>query len=697
MKKLRKLIFLVVIAALSVISIGNVNAAVDQTITFHKRSLSGVTVMTGASTSYKYVDTSAGTRIGFCLNKKDDAPENGSKLYLKGEVTTPALVYILNNGYSGNWNTSVIGTGSYTNDQKYYITQLAIWMAQGTLSPSTVQNWNSALAKPALNLYNASQKYTMTPNKISLSGGTKFTLSSDGKWYNSDKITIKGSGFSKASITLVNAPAGSEIVKDKTVIKSGVTTTAIKSGSNFYVRIPADKVTSDLNVKVVVNATGTNQKVYQYESKTANRQNIGLLFKDSVKLSASLAIKLQAKGSLKILKVDNSTGKEVKLAGVTLAVKNSKGTVIARWTTTDSNNPYVINNLTPGTYTVVEEKAPNGYVKSQDIKVTVKAAKTITVKVVNTKNPSKIVISKQDITTKAELPGATLVVKDSNGKVVDKWVSTTSPHYIKSLTPGNYTLTETIAPEGYQLSKETIKFTVNKDGGVEKTIIMYNTPIPDNSKVKISKQDITTKTELPGATLVVKDSTGKVIAQWVSTTTPHYLKDLKAGKYTLTETIAPEGYLLSSEVIEFEVNADGGVEKTVVMYNTPIPEKTRIKISKQDITTKTELPGATLVVKDSTGKVIDEWVSTTTPHYLSNLAEGKYTLIETKSPEGYGLSDEVIEFEVKADGGVEQTIVMYNSPIPVTSDINLVLIYSGLASFAALAGFASYKMIKRHA
>jgi uncharacterized surface anchored protein len=604
MKKLRKLLFLVVATVFSMVSMTNVNAAVDQTITFHNRNLSGVTKISGAGSTYKWVDTSVGTRIGLCLNQTNSAPSNGTKLYLKDEVTTPALVYILNNGYGGTWNKSVIGSGSYTNDQKYYITQLAIWMAQGSLSPSKVKSSGNALATPALNLYNASQKYTLTPNKITLSGGTKFTLTSDGKYYKSDAITIKGSGFSKASITLVNAPAGSDIVINNTSIKSGSTNSAIKPGASFYVRVPADKVAGDLNVKAVVNATGVNEKVYKYESKTANRQNIGLLFKDNVKLTASVTIKLTAKGALQIIKVDNSTGTEVKLSDVKLTVKDSTGKVVASWTTTDTNNPYTIKNLTPGTYTVIEESAPAGYIKAKNITVKVTGGKTIQVKVVNTKNPSKIVISKQDITTKTELPGAHLVIKDANGTVVEEWTSTNSPHYVKTLTPGKYTLTETIAPEGYQLSTETITFTVSKDGGVEQNI---------------------------------------------------------------------------------------------VMYNTPIPEKTKIKISKQDITTGKELPGAHLVVKDSTGKIIDEWVSTSTPHYLSNLSEGKYTLIETISPKGYGLSDEVIEFEVKADGGVEQTVVMYNSPIPVTADMPIGLICGGLLSFASLAGFAIFKMIKRHA
>ena len=84
-----------------------------------------------------------------------------------------------------------------------------------------------------------------------------------------------------------------------------------------------------------------------------------------------------------------------------------------------------------------------------------------------------VTISKQDITTKKELPGATLVLKDSKGKVVDEWVSTKKPHVIYGLEVGRYTLTEKKAPDGYELSTETITFEITKDG-VEKEIIMYN-------------------------------------------------------------------------------------------------------------------------------------------------------------------------------------------------------------------------------
>ena len=214
------------------------------------------------------------------------------------------------------------------------------------------------------------------------------------------------------------------------------------------------------------------------------------------------------------------------------------------------------------------------------------------------KESTKVKISKQDITTKEELPGATLVVKDKDGNVVEEWVSTTTPHYIENLEPGEYTLIETIAPDGYVLSTETIKFTVKDDGSVT-SVVMYNTKDTTDTKVKISKQDITTKEELPGATLVVKDKDGNVVEEWVSTTTPHYIENLEPGEYTLIETIAPDGYVLSTETIKFTVKDDGSVT-SVVMYNT---KYTEVPITDLNISSSTIIIASILIVL-GTGLVV---------------------------------------------------------------------------------------------
>ena len=215
--------------------------------------------------------------------------------------------------------------------------------------------------------------------------------------------------------------------------------------------------------------------------------------------------------------------------------------------------------------------------------------------------------------------------------------------------------------------------------------------------VSIIKKDSVTGKALAGATLVVKDANGKVVDTWVSTTSAHVIDELEPGLYTLEETKAPKGYVLNKTPIRFTIVKGGDTEKVITFYNTPETPKTgSIKISKQDITTKKELPGATLTIKDENGNVITEWVSTDTPHYVTGLKPGKYQLIETTSPKGYGLSEEVIEFTIDKDGKPSQElIIMYNSPIPETADINLTLIFAGFIATISLGAFSIYKLIKQ--
>ena len=100
------------------------------------------------------------------------------------------------------------------------------------------------------------------------------------------------------------------------------------------------------------------------------------------------------------------------------------------------------------------------------------------------------------------------------------------------------------------------------------TVIMRD----DITKVQISKVDIATGKELPGAELVIKDTDGNTVAQWVSEDKPHYIEKLPAGDYTLTEITAPNGYQLA-ESIAFTVLPTGELQ-TVVMKDARIPEET---------------------------------------------------------------------------------------------------------------------------
>ena len=181
------------------------------------------------------------------------------------------------------------------------------------------------------------------------------------------------------------------------------------------------------------------------------------------------------------------------------------------------------------------------------------------------------------------------------------------------------------------------------------------------NKTTISKVDITTEKELPGATLTIKDSSGNVVEQWVSTDKPHVIDALPEGKYTLEETIAPDGYI-RAEKIGFEVLETGDVQ-TVTM----VDDYTKVEISKKDVITKVEVPGAKLKIVDSEGNTVKEWVSSDKPQFFEKLKVGKYQIIEVEAPDGYVLATEPIEFEV-LETGENQVTVVYNTPLTPTPD-----------------------------
>ena len=143
-------------------------------------------------------------------------------------------------------------------------------------------------------------------------------------------------------------------------------------------------------------------------------------------------------------------------------------------------------------------------------------------------------------------------------------------HMIQGLEAGEeYVLNETKTPNGYATFK-TQTFTAEE--GKDTVLSMTD----EDTKIEISKQDITTKKELEGAKLKVTDKDGKVIDEWTSGKQPHMIKNLTAGEtYTLTEVIAPKNYKVA-ESIQFTVK-DTGVAQKVIMYDELLPVAKKVK------------------------------------------------------------------------------------------------------------------------
>ena len=338
------------------------------------------------------------------------------------------------------------------------------------------------------------------------------------------------------------------------------------------------------------------------------------------------------------------------IAGAHLQVVDQNGKIIDNWVS--DGTAHAVNGLAVGqTYTLVETQAPEGYVLASPIEFTVSDQSDANdeLNLVN----KQVKVTKTDLTGEKEVEGAQLsVVEKDTGKTADTWTSGKEPHPVSGLEVGKtYILTETRPADGY-VTAESIEFTVEDDFKSE-LHQMKDAP----TKLEISKEDITTSKELPGAQLVIKDSEGNEVEKWTSSDKPHYIEMLPIGTYTLTET-APPALYMKAEDVQFEVKDTVEIQK-VVMLDKP----TTVVIHKKDIVDGEkgeELPGAKLEVRDSTGKVIDSWTSGTTPHEIAYLTPGTYTLTEVTAPSGYEVAENV-SFSV-ADNGQVQHVTMYDSP-----------------------------------
>ena len=252
---------------------------------------------------------------------------------------------------------------------------------------------------------------------------------------------------------------------------------------------------------------------------------------------------------------------------------------------------------------------------------------------------------------------------------------------------GEYIVREIEAPTGYILSGESYPVTVCEDGETI-TIRTVNKPIT----VEVSKVDVYGE-ELIGADMQLENADGEIIDEWISDGTNHIVTELPAGDYTLKEIAAPDGYVIATD-IEFEVFADGtikirNVDSTAISEDgnpliVMVDDTTKVKISKRDITTDKELPGATLQIIDEDGNVVEKWVSTTEPHFIEAelIAGEKYTLHETAAPDGYVIANDV-EFVVNEDGSVTE-VVMYDELTPKTTTPYTGDNHSDFAAFALM-------------
>ena len=416
------------------------------------------------------------------------------------------------------------------------------------------------------------------------------------------------------------------------------------------------------------------------------------------------------------------------MTGYKLTLKKPDGNEES-WTT--DGTAKIFTNLTAGKYKLTEaaqnnyvpvevafEIGDDGYIVTENAESMAYAELGSTG--VTVINRAQVSVDKQDIANSKELAGATIKITRTNGSLnadvlevkrgetlltkadslednadYSKYTQTSNTITFISdgknktdiigLPDGTYTMTEVVAPDGYNKVSTNFTFTISKGQVVPATVFEEydvsgnDITMKDGQKpsVTISKQAVGGGEELTGAVLKLTAPAGTDLSKvkgsysdgstagietsgntitWTSDKAKGgvTLANLPAGVYTLEETTAPDGFTKKTEKMTFEVGADGKVgtvngltkdDNKVVMED----DTSKLTIAKKDITGKQEVTGATLTLKltkpDESGATLDgvtanihvdsrdaksiTWTSGKTDAILSKLPDGKYTLKET--------------------------------------------------------------------
>ena len=482
-KKIFAIILMVVMASISVLNVDAAAEKIQIGPAFNTKSyIAGVTFPYKITTDGKYL---------YCLNTFKKTAENVEATLVKNStVVNGGILYILKNGYP---NKSITGD----KDKDYYITQTAIWWyldlttgsanlgEQFKANGSDAYNLRKIVKQLAYDGYshrNDSMGHSSTA-KLSLgAASTELTLR-NGYYTSEDIKATEATNISSYTVTLTNVPNGT-IVTNAGVDSVYSNAFTVKSTDSFKIKVPASSVTgTELTIKVNASAQGgAYYMAYEYAPVNPNMQNVTLLEKETGSAAAVMNFTISA-SRVSIVKVDSTTKKP--LAGAVLALKDSNGTEITRWTSTI--NAHIIRNLRNGSYTIEELAAPTGYLKNNNVTRFSINDKVKDLKVTIENAPKKVVvnISKVDQATNAALAGAVLLVRRADGSEVARFTTTDAPYIMTDLPNGTYTVEEVSAPAGYILNTEKLSFTVD-DNHLSHQVIFVNARevvVPDTAEI----------------------------------------------------------------------------------------------------------------------------------------------------------------------------------------------------------------------
>ena len=496
----------------------------------------------------------------------------------------------------------------------------------------------------------------------------------------SQVVTLPPDNGTTVTVTFRDEPIVPDSFELKAIKKDAADKNPLQ-GAEFTLTLPdntTQKGTSNANGEVVFsNLTKTGKYVIEetkapqgYELAANPRQEVNVTDPKNVPVTTFEFLNEKSKTpkyEITATKVDKADKKP--LQGATFELTNDKG--FKEEAISGVDGVVRFSNLEAGTYKLKETKAPAGYqlAANPEQTVTVPGA-TQALVFENEKTPEEklheITATKVDAKDKKPLRGATFELTGSNDFKEEKVTGEDGTVTFKDLKEGTYTLTETKAPEGYQIAanpSQTVTVPGNTAG-----LIFENEKIPDKGRVELLKYDSVTNKHLEGVEFALykkaaleggedvlvgnftTDSNGKILVE-----------NLDAGDYYFVETKGLDGYVIDTEKLEFTIPNEGGL---IQLTKGNKPDEASVEITKTDVSTGKPLAGATIkIYAEDKETVLAEGVTDSNGKFaFGPLKPGKYYFQESGAPEGYVLDETLFPFEVKPGGEIVKC-TMTNKPI----------------------------------
>lgn len=630
-----------------------------------------VTVVTGEPTIVPFTNKA---KAGITILKVDantNAPLKGAQfeVYDRNGIT-PIGMYTTDE--DGTAKTDIMTPGTYIIKEikapiGYLLDSTAKTVSLKANTPLTVKFTDTA--KPSLQI----EKLDATDTSKPLAGATFKLYDAKGTYvgdYTTDEsglVFVDDLTPGQYRITEVKAPVGY-------VIDSNSRTVNIKAATQTKVTI-TNKPETGIVIQKVDSKTAEPLAGAQFEISELNggiintytTDSTGLLHTEALKPGKYVVKELKAPegymiddasqivdvvaGKATTLRISNTkmAGVEIKkvdadsrepLEGAVFELCDSLGKKICEMTT-DVTGYAFSGALEAGEYILKEIKAPTDYVideTSKTVKVTGNAPTKITL---TNHKKAALQIWKMDEATGDMLAGAKFSIMTANGKQVTT-VETGKDGIavVPTLNPGTYLVTETKAPVGYHLDAAPQTVTVGTHNPA--VLKFYDKPL---AALRIQKIDAKTGESLSGAVFKITKENGDYVGEYTTELDGLInIPTIDPGRYVLTETKAPEGYIVDNTVRTVEVKT--GTPSVITIEND---RTSGIQIRKVVTQTGDPLKGVTFKIKTAEGQLVGNFTTDNAGLIFVSLNPGEYVVQETSAPEGYVVDTKPQYVTVKAN------------------------------------------------